>query len=494
MKILFIATGQETLAIEYLSASLKKAGHTVRLLFLPDLDGSMGFLRHSFLENFLTEDFIIKGIRKIDPDLIALSSPLNIYPFVKKTARLIKKNFTVPIIAGGGHPTLAPQHILKNSDIDMLCIGEGDECLVELADLMERDRDYSRIPNLGFRKDAEIVVNPVRPLNEDLDSLPFPDRELFYQYGCFAGNIYFVAGRGCPFGCTYCCQHAFRSLYKGKGKYVRFRSIENIIRELEECLQKYNVERIHSEDDLFATDEGWLNDFCDAYRERINIPLYCHYRPGTLSDHMIKKLKDAGCKVMYLGIDSGNAQVREHTLNRKVSDEVMLAQAKLIKTYNLELACPSMYGLPGETSEQMLDTFNMLKKIEADYVYATIYYPFYGTELYDLSLKKGYLKEATACRIMEGEGSPYQYPLLENSQNALAMILKNTVPVYMRFRILRPLIDLIIRHKLLKLSSLVNLLFTPFAYGHLGKIKRKEILKTIVVFLLYRFGIKSLKA
>jgi radical SAM superfamily enzyme YgiQ (UPF0313 family) len=208
---------------------------------------------------------------------------------------------------------------------------------------------------------------------------------------------------------------------------------------------------------------------------------------------MIMKLRDAGCRVMYLGIDSGNSLVRENTLNRKVSDDVMYDQARLIKNSHLELACPSMYGLPGETSDQMLDTFNMLKKIDADYAYATIYYPFYGTELYEYCLKNGYLKEDTARRIMEGEGSPYQYSLLESSHNDLAMILKNTVPVYTRFRLLRPFIDIIIRFRLLKLSSIVNLMFTPFAYGHLGKIKRKEILSTIFVFFKYRLGINSIK-
>ncbi len=492
MKILFIAKGQETLAIEYLSASLKAEGHDVQLLFIPDLDGSMGFIRRSCFEDLLTPDFIIKGVKKIDPDLIAMSSPLNIYPFVKRTARLIKKHFSVPIIAGGGHPTLAPEHILKNPDIDMVCVGEGEESLVELAGLMELGRDYTQTLNLGFRRNGEAVVNPVRPLNEDLDQLPFPDRDLFYRFGCFAGNIYFVAGRGCPFGCTYCCQHAFRTIYRGRGKYVRFRSVENVIQELEECVKKYRVERIHSEDDLFALDENWLGEFCDAYKARINIPLYCHYRPGTLSDQMIVKLKDAGCRVMYLGIDSGNAEIRQKTLNRKVSNDVMYEQAKLIRDSDLELACPSMYGLPGETPDQMLDTFRMLKKIEADYVYATIYYPFYGTKLYEYCLENGYLRQETALKIREGEGSPYQYSFLEGEHNDLAMILKNTVPVYMRFRMIRPLIDIIIRFRLLRLSAAVNLLLTPFAYGHVGKIKRKEILKTIFVFFQYRFGFKSI--
>jgi len=494
MKILFIAKGQETLAIEYLSSALKEAGHTVRLLFLPDLDGSMGFLQHSFFESFLTEGFILKSIKKIDPDLIAFSCPLNLYPFVKRTARLIKENFSIPIIAGGGHPTLAPEHILRNQDIDFVCVGEGEGCLVELSGrIQSRQQDYSGIKNLGFRQDGRIVVNPVRPLNANLDSLPFPDRDLFYRHGCFAGTIYFVAGRGCPFSCTYCCQHAFRDIYRNKGPYVRFRSVENVIKELQHCISKYSVERIHSEDDLFCNNEKWLSDFCDEYKEKIKVPLYCHYRPGTLSGNMIKKLKSAGCRVMYLGIDSGSREVRQQLLNRKVEDREMYEQASLIKKAGLELACPSMYGMPGERADQMLQTFEMLKKVNADYVYATIYYPFYGTKLYDYSIKKGYLPVAKAERIKEGEGSPYLESMLESPDKDLAMILKNTVPAYMRFRILRPLLDIIIGKRLFKLSHAVNFFLTPFSYGHVGKIKRKEILKTLLVFLQYRFGFRSVK-
>jgi radical SAM superfamily enzyme YgiQ (UPF0313 family) len=492
LKVLFLAKGQETLAIEYLSASLKKAGHQVDLLFDPDLDGSMGFLNSSFLNWLSSKEMWTEAIRKISPDLIAMSCPLNMYPFVKDTARSIKQFSNIPIVVGGGHATLAPQYLLENGDIDCVCIGEGEEAMVELADKMERGVDYTDTRNFWFRRNGTIISNPVRPLLEDLDSLPFPDRDLFRRFGCFAGNLYFVAGRGCPFQCTYCCQHAFHKTYKGKGTYVRFRSVENVIQELEECVKRYDAKHIHSEDDTFTINHGWLLDFCNEYRKRIGVPLYCHVRPGTLSEEIVKKLEEAGCKGVFFGIDSGNEHTRKVLLKRNIADQVIYEQARLIKRSGIKLSSASMFSLPGETPQQMLDTFKMAGDVKSDYAYATIFYPFYGTELYQYAVDKGYLSEENTKKVKEGLGSPYQYPLLENPHNDLAMILKNVLPAYIRFKFLRSIINVVVKNRWLKASQILNLALTPFAYAHLGQLKRREIMKTVLTFLKYRFGFAPL--
>ena len=152
--------------------------------------------------------------------------------FIKSTTSILKENFDIPILIGGGHPTVLPEYVISDHNVDMICIGEGEGAIVELADRMEKNQDYSNILNLWIKTDKGIVKNTIRPLLQDLDSLPFPDRDLFYRYGCFAGNLYFISGRGCPFQCTYCCEHSFREIYKGRGKYNRLSSIYNIISEL----------------------------------------------------------------------------------------------------------------------------------------------------------------------------------------------------------------------------------------------------------------------
>ena len=487
MKILFFAKGQETLAIEYLSACLKRAGHEVDLLFEPELDGGMGFLPPYFLQWLRSDRLLVDAVRRISPDLIAFSCPLNIYPFVKKTARLLKQHFNIPILVGGGHATLAPEYLLKNSDIDMVCLGEGEEPIVELADTMERGADYTGIKNFCFRRNGTIINNPVRPLLENLDSLPFPDRDLFHRAGCFAGNLYFVAGRGCPFRCNYCCQHAFRKLYRGKGRYVRFRSVENVISELEQCVAKYDVQHIHSEDDTFTVDHPWLFDFCEEYEKKIPVPFYCHVRPGTLSRDLLQRLKKAGCRAVFFGIDSGSETLRRGLLNRNISDGDMYEQAGMIKDSGIGLATACMFGMPGETDRQMLETFNMAVAVESDFAYDSIFYPFYGTELHTYAVENGYLSGENREKIKEGLGSPYQYSLIEGPHGDLAMILKNCLPSYVHFPRLRPLHDMVIKKGWLGLSRLINFFLTPYSYSYMSTLKRREILQTIGSYLKQRF-------
>ena len=486
MKILFFGKGQEMLSIEYLSAALKNAGHKVELLFDPGFDDNIGFINIPLLKKLFSEKMVIENIKKMSPDLIAFSCPWHLYPFVAETASLVKKRFNIPIVVGGGYPTIAPDHMIRNKDIDMICIGEGEEAIVELADKIEKGVDYFDTLNFWFKRNGEIIKNPPRVLLQNLDLLPFPDREIFHKFGCFAGNLYFIAGRGCPHKCSYCCEHAFERIYQGKGKYVRLRSVENVIEELGECVKKYNVKHIHSEDDLFAISHKWLAEFCEEYRKKIKVPFYCHVRPGSLTDEDLENLKSAGCNDIYFGIDAGNYEVRTNLLNRKIKDEAIYEQVKLVKKHGMRLSTSVMFGIPGETPEQMHETFKMIKEIGSYCVYVTVYYPFYNTELYNYAAEKGYLTQESIEGIMKGLGSVYRASFLENENNDLVLIFRNILPAYMRFSFLRPLIDLIIRKRFVGLSRLIDLFFTPFSYSTVGWFKIREAIKIFFVFLKIR--------
>ncbi|RMF94481.1 MAG: radical SAM protein [Candidatus Schekmanbacteria bacterium] len=493
MKVLFISKGQETLAIEYLSSALKKEGHKVELLFDPGLDDNMGFWDVSILRKINPDNVFKKEIARFSPDLVALSCPLNMFPFVRKAAALVKSVGQIPVIVGGGHPTIAPDYVLSDKNVDIVCLGEGEEPLVELAERIESGKSYDDVKNLWIKKENGIVKNPIRPLLEDLDSLPFPDREIFYRYNCFSGNLYFIAGRGCPFNCTYCCQHSFQNIYRGLGKYVRLRSVDNVIEELIEAVKKYPAEHIHSEDDTFAFDHNWTKDFCREYKKHIGIPFYCHVRPGTLTEEILNDLADAGCVGVFFGVDCGNEEMRTTVLKRKIPNDVIIEQAKLVKKSGIKLSCSSMFCLPGETPEQMYETFNMIKEIDSDYAYATIYYPFYGTELFDYAYENGYLDEETVALIKDGGGSLYGEPLIKSKYKDTALLLKNVLPAYMRFKKLRSIFDYILKMKSCTAGKIVNLFLTPFSYGTLGKLKRREMLRVFFRFLSYWLRLTPIK-
>jgi len=475
MKILFLAKGQESFSIECLSASLKRAGHEVDLLFDPGLDDLLGFMDFTFLKTDNDEQYI-KRIKKFDPDLICFSVLTNLYSFVREKAALIKRHFSVPILAGGIHPTIAPEYVLKNPDIDMICIGEGDEAIVELADTMERGLDYYPVRNLWFKKEGDIIKNPLRPLIQDLDALPFPDRDIFYQYGCFAGTLYIITGRGCPFTCSYCCHHFLQKMYRGQGTYVRRRSVENVIRELEQEVASRTVKTIYSMDDTFTLDDDWIEEFSLQYNKRVNLPLYCHVRPGTVSQRMVDNLKRANCMSVFYGIDSGNEDMRYRLLNRRVPNSVIIDGARTLKKNSITVTTSAIFCLPDETPGQMMDTVNIIKDIQSDYAYTYMFYPFPGTDSFTYCAEHNLLDAPTIEKIYEGQGSFHKKSLISSGHHDLAQVLKNILPFYVKFPRLSFLSNIIIKQRLVLLSKLIFLLTVPLTYADYGRNKIREIL------------------
>ncbi len=475
MKILFFAKGQESISIESLSAALKKNGHQVDLAFDPGLDDILGFLDIGFLKAG-SNDWFLKKIESFQPDLICFSCLTNLYAFVKEKASVIKKRFNIPVAVGGIHPTILPEQVIKNPDIDMICLGEGDEAIVELAEKMEKGSDYYNTENFWFRKNGSVIKNPIRPLIQDLDSLPFPDRELFYQYGCFAGTFYLVSGRGCPFSCSYCCHHFLQGLYRGKGRYVRRRSVDNIIKEIALCAEKHEIKSVYSIDDTFTLDNEWIEEFSLRYREKINLPLYCHVRPGTVTQRMIDSLKRANCRSVFFGVDSGNEDMRFNIMNRKIKNSVILEQARFLRDNGIKITTSAIFGLPDETEKQMFDTMKLIMDIKSDLSYSFIFYPFPNTDSYKYCIENNLLDPADHEKIINGEGSFHKTSLIKQDNAELAEILKNLLPFCVKFRFLAPVVLWLIKKRCLALSKLIFILTVPITYSRYGRNKIREIM------------------
>lgn len=491
MKVLFFAVGQELLGIEYLSAALKKKGHEVELAFDPGLDNFLGFIDVGILKKLTDDKWYIDKIRSFKPDIIGFSCLTNLYSFAGDKAKNIKKHFDIPIIVGGIHPTILPEYVMENENFDMLCIGEGDEAFPELLEKMEKGEDYYETKNFWFRKNGDIVKNDVRPLIQDLDALPFADRELFYNYGCFTGTLYFISGRGCPFSCSYCCHHFLQKKYKGLGKYVRKRSVDNLLDEIKPCLEKYKVTSLYSMDDLFTMNTDWIKEFSAKYKKISRIPIYCHVRPGTLNRGIASSLAEANCTSIFYGIDSGSPFIRSGIMNRKIKDEDICSNAELLKEYGIKITTSAIFCLPDETEEQMFETVEIMKRIKADYLYTYIYYPFPNTESFDYCVEKGLLDDKAIERVKNGEGSFHKKPLIKSKYADIAQVLKNIAPLYVKFPSVSPLIRFIIKRRLIKLSEIIFFITAPFTYAHFGREKMKEFLSLFRMALFTRFKRKS---
>ena len=414
MNILFIypdicmASGRFHQGIGYISSFLKKNGHKTALIYLD--------------EEISRED-LFKKIDEILPDLIAFSSTTNQFPYVQQYASWIKEKYSIPILCGGIHPTILPETVIAERSIDIICIGEGEYPMLELANSLEKGSSYDDIQNLWVKRDDKIYKNPLRPLIENLDDLPFPDRELFnyenilgrYEHVAESNIAEFITGRGCPFNCTYCCNHTLRKIYKNNGKFIRRRSVENVLAEIREVTQKYKVEKILFDDDTFTLHSEWIDEFCDKYSEEFKYPFICNAHPTTITEELTVKLKKAGCEQISIGIESGNEWLRRNVLKRNISDKKLIKAFELVRKAGIRTYSFNIIGLPFETPEMADDTIRLNKIIDPDDIQVSIFYPYPKTELYHICENENWLTNNIKFSYFE-EGGVLNIPTITNKQ------------------------------------------------------------------------------
>jgi anaerobic magnesium-protoporphyrin IX monomethyl ester cyclase len=384
LRVLFIypnLSGQKyiQLGIAYLSGSLKAAGHEVGLF-----DMTWGFDRKA-LEQVLLRD---------RPDLVGVSVRSTDFEYGIAAAEVVKACLDVPIAFGGAHATVDPEGTLARGAVDMVCVGEGEEAVLELAQRMDNGEDYSDVQSFWFKRDGQIIRNPVRPLLQELDRLPYPDRSLFdpRHLTTYAGMI-FISGRGCPYRCSYCINHRLLEIYKGKGRFVRFRSTEKVIDEIKETLKQYPFESLYFGDEAFTLDRERTRAFCEAYAVEVGIPFSIMTRADLLDDEMAVVLKKAGCQSVGIGIEAGNDTIRNEVLRKKEGREVIVAAFRGARAAGLSTYSFNMVGIPGETKETIMETVELNRLARADVVQVTIFAPFKGTALREVCEKEGYIRE-----------------------------------------------------------------------------------------------------
>ena len=363
-----------------ISAVLKSHGHLVSL---------------SHVKKEPSRNKILDIIQRERPDLIAFSSVTNQIGYVNTWSRWIKQEFTTPTICGGVHTTLCPEQVIGFDGIDMVCQGEGEYPLLELADRLG-DTD---IKNLWFKKDSDIISNPLRPLIYPLDDLPFPDYDLFdckQMLKDRRGDFAILASRGCPFSCTYCCNHALRKIHEGNGKYFRLRSVDNILQELDLLTSRYPIKHLVFADDVLGLSKDWALEFCEKYPRKFDLEFECNVRVDTISEELLESLKKANCTQIDMGVEVGNEWLRTEVLNRKLSNEQIVKAFDTAHKVGIKTLAYNMIGLPYETPEMIRETIRLNKRLAPSRIAIFFFYPYPGTELYEVCKKEGFLSERQA--------------------------------------------------------------------------------------------------
>lgn len=364
----------------YAASSAKKAlGDQVRIEVL---DTQVERMDYADIEKFL------KGNQ---PDIVGISCMTFLLIDALKVARIAKQvNPGVKIIFGGTHPSIYPKEMASQPEVDAVVFGEGEITFGELLKALLSDEDLEGIKGVAFQRGRDIIVNPPREFIRDLDNLPFPDRDLLpgkkYYNLLGQGKEYMTSlltSRGCPHKCLFCT--------KKDGRLCRMRTPENVVREIEECIDR-GITDFDIIDDTFTINRKRALAIADLIiKKDIKMTMDLRARVDQVDQNLLDKLAQAGCTRIRFGVESGNPEVLK-TLQKGITLDQVRQAFSMAKTAGIITFAYFMLGSPGETEEEIKQSLQFAKEIAPDYVQFLITTPFPATELYRLGLEKGILK------------------------------------------------------------------------------------------------------
>ncbi|MFH1539293.1 MAG: radical SAM protein [bacterium] len=352
------------------------------------------------------EKFFIGLLEKINPRIVGLSVLSPNFPVIKRLAELVRENSSAIIVTGGIHSTIAPETCFDFADI--VCIGEGENALVELCTAVREDRDFYNIENFWFVKDGQLKKNPLRPLIQDLDSLPFASfasenfhfieaNKIWTEDPCINDTIFYIhSSRGCPFVCSYCVNSILHDKFRGLGPFTRRRSVGNVIEEIREAtkLSNVGVKCISFLDEVFSTDEEWLNEFEKLYSKEINLPFLIDYNPKNVEPWRLEKLAAAGLYSLCFGIQTGSDYVRNKIFHRPGKNDEIVELSREIHKFGITAKYDLIMNIPYDTEETMETTLRLFLGFPKPFkvsIFSLQYFPNY--KLTQKALADGFITE-----------------------------------------------------------------------------------------------------
>lgn len=331
-------------------------------------------------------------VEKEDPDIVGISVMTGSYGSAMMCANIVKavskeKGKDIIVVMGGAHPTVEAKNTLKNNDVDFVVVGEGEETFLELVQTIESSKSVAKIKGLGYKHGKQLVINPPRPLIENIDELPFPNRDLIINHDHFEpdamGGIF--SSRGCPFNCIYCSS---KTIW---GRSVRFRSVDNVMNEITYVLDKYKSKHFFFVDDSFSLRKDRALDICNRFialhEQGKHFTWHCQTRVDLLDEQLAEAMQHSGCNCVLIGVETGYVEGLKKIKKSITLDQVMQATS-LLKKHKIPVNAFFMIGFPWETMDEINATINFMKQMDPDDASYSIVTPQPGTELYDLVNKE----------------------------------------------------------------------------------------------------------
>lgn len=366
------------LGLSYVAAALEKAGFKVEML------------DNYLLRKPITE--VTELVKHANPEIVGMTCSSASYPRCVETAKAIKEALpSCKIVVGGWHPSYVPESMLQHPEIDYVVMGEGERAMVELAACLTKGDEATakQVAGVAYRHAGKIVKTPQKFI-ANLDELPFPARHLLPMH-LYEKEIPYLKAkpfttmnivRGCPFNCVYC---ETRRLW---GQTCRAFSPPRVVDELVHLTEKYGIKGIYFVGDNFTINRKRTMELCELIKKsRLDIEWVCDTRADMISRELLQAMKEAGCRTIWFGVESGSPRILEK-INKGITKEQTVQAFKLCREAGIQIASSFIMGIPGETLEDIELTYKFAKKLDPDWAQFNVYIAVPGSGLYDEVMQK----------------------------------------------------------------------------------------------------------
>lgn len=386
------------IGLGYLAAVLRAHGHDALIhnaelmarAAVPELPGdghtAVRFTQHRRYREALAAEThaawteVRDVLREFQPDLVGITVRSAKLPSALRIARIVKS--VAPqcrVVVGGPHPTVAPEECAAQADVDFVIRGEGEQTIAELCDALENGGELEAVAGLTFRREGQVIETPPRPLIQDLDALPFPARSAVSRPGRYDARMMgdVVTGRGCPFHCGYC------SAASTWTRRVRYRSVANVLDELEAIRREFGTRDVSFWDDSFTVNRRRVIELCRGMRERrLGMRWSCTTRVDLLDDEMLGEMRRAGCVNIALGIETGSERMLK-LIDKGIDLTKIRDAVAMTRRHGIRINAYFMVGFPDETVADVQATIDLMRQVPASNLCLSIFTPYPGSALFE---------------------------------------------------------------------------------------------------------------
>ena len=327
-----VTTCHEFEGIKVLSAMLKQRGHEANCFITAE------------------ESHFEKAVQDYEPDVVGIYASTGQETWALENVRNWRQALPhLKVVMGGPHPSFDKEILREEGYVDAIVKAEAEHAIIDLVEAWAASRPIDLIPNVGFMEAGEPIQNLIRPAVQDLDSLPFPDVDVFYKYPFLAKKrvMQVHASRGCQNSCTYCSVGLMKEEWvSGQGdKFNRVKSVDYLCEEMNDILARYPGFRMANFGDAALNmQRGWLEEFADKWPKQVGLPFACNININYLNEQDIINLKRAGCVSVQFGLESGNEDVRLRVYKKGYTDKIVYSIPKLLRKHNISFRTNNIMG------------------------------------------------------------------------------------------------------------------------------------------------------